>query len=93
MNNCEEKQSSLDKKERHEDMSTDKSQKDFLGNKRKNVSISNLKLKKSKVSKKKKELNTIKKKKTKFTPTYYVPPKVNKYFIFLSKHRTNSKVE
>ena len=43
MNNCEEKQSSLDKKESHEDMSTDKSQKDFLGNKRKNVSILNLK--------------------------------------------------
>lgn len=45
MNNCEEKQSSLDKKESHEDMSTDKSQKDFLGNKRKNVTIPNLKIK------------------------------------------------
>lgn len=45
MNNCEEKQSSLDKKESHEDMSTDKSQKDFLGNKRKNVTIQNLKIK------------------------------------------------
>lgn len=39
MNNCEEKQSGVDKKESHEDVSTDKSQKDFLGNKRKNVRL------------------------------------------------------